>query len=82
MDTHIYVFVCMCVCVCACCVVQRLAGATLLVFANKQDLPGALSAEDIKQVTTRTRLYTLRDFLHTRPPFPFSPFPRACNWTQ
>jgi len=29
---------------------QRLAGATLLVFANKQDLPGALSAEDIKEV--------------------------------
>eukprot|EP00731_Ephydatia_muelleri_P027711 Em0019g584a len=28
---------------------ERLAGATLLVFANKQDLPGALSAEDIKQ---------------------------------
>jgi signal recognition particle receptor subunit beta len=30
---------------------QRLAGATLLVFANKQDLPGALSAEDIKDVS-------------------------------
>ncbi|XP_048586468.1 ADP-ribosylation factor-like protein 2 isoform X2 [Nematostella vectensis] len=29
---------------------ERLAGATLLVFANKQDLPGALSAEQIKQV--------------------------------
>ncbi|XP_031566177.1 ADP-ribosylation factor-like protein 2 [Actinia tenebrosa] len=28
---------------------ERLAGATLLVFANKQDLPGSLSAEDIKQ---------------------------------
>eukprot|EP00918_Siedleckia_nematoides_P029179 GHVU01062845.1.p1 GENE.GHVU01062845.1~~GHVU01062845.1.p1 ORF type:complete len:185 (+),score=23.48 GHVU01062845.1:270-824(+) len=28
---------------------ERLAGATLLVFANKQDLPGALSAEDIKK---------------------------------
>lgn len=27
---------------------ERLAGATLLVFANKQDLPGALSAESIK----------------------------------
>ncbi|XP_064622490.1 ADP-ribosylation factor-like protein 2 [Lineus longissimus] len=27
---------------------ERLAGATLLVFANKQDLPGALSGEDIK----------------------------------
>lgn len=29
---------------------ERLLGATLLVFANKQDLPGALSAESIKEV--------------------------------
>lgn len=29
---------------------QRLGGATLLVFANKQDVPGALTAEEIKQV--------------------------------
>lgn len=29
---------------------QRLAGATLLIFANKQDLPGALSSEEIKEV--------------------------------
>lgn len=29
---------------------QRLAGATLLVFANKQDLPGAVSAEEIRDV--------------------------------
>ncbi|XP_044727684.1 ADP-ribosylation factor-like protein 2 [Chrysoperla carnea] len=28
---------------------ERLASATLLVFANKQDLPGALSAEEIKK---------------------------------
>jgi hypothetical protein len=27
-----------------------LAGATLLVFANKQDLPGALSSEEIRDV--------------------------------
>ena len=27
---------------------QRLAGATLLVFANKQDLAGALSREEIR----------------------------------
>ncbi|KAK1890384.1 ADP-ribosylation factor-like protein 2 [Dissostichus eleginoides] len=27
---------------------ERLAGATLLVFANKQDLPGALSKEAIQ----------------------------------
>ena len=43
----------MCVCVShqySSTTLQRLAGATLLVFANKQDLPGALSAEDIKQV--------------------------------
>lgn len=29
---------------------ERLAGATLLVFANKQDLPGSLSAEEIRDV--------------------------------
>ncbi|XP_046996822.1 ADP-ribosylation factor-like protein 2 [Schistocerca americana] len=29
---------------------ERLAGATLLVFANKQDLSGALSAEEIRNV--------------------------------
>ena len=29
---------------------QRLLGATLLVFANKQDLPGALTAAEIKEV--------------------------------
>ncbi|KAG8438080.1 hypothetical protein GDO86_008678 [Hymenochirus boettgeri] len=28
---------------------ERLAGATLLVFANKQDLPGALSKDAIKE---------------------------------
>ncbi|XP_028655920.1 ADP-ribosylation factor-like protein 2 [Erpetoichthys calabaricus] len=28
---------------------ERLAGATLIVFANKQDLPGALSKDTIKQ---------------------------------
>ena len=32
---------------------QRLAGATLLVFANKQDLPGALSAKDIREVSDK-----------------------------
>lgn len=32
---------------------QRLAGATLLVFANKQDLPGALSKEAIREVRLR-----------------------------
>lgn len=32
---------------------QRLAGATLLIFANKQDLPGALSSEEIKEVYLR-----------------------------
>lgn len=30
---------------------ERLAGATLLVLANKQDLPGALSAQEIKEVS-------------------------------
>lgn len=31
---------------------QRLYGATLLVFANKQDLPEALSAEEIRDVSS------------------------------
>ena len=30
---------------------QRLVGATLLVFANKQDLPGAMSADEIREVS-------------------------------
>lgn len=29
---------------------ERLAGATLLVFANKQDLPGSLKSEDIQNI--------------------------------
>ncbi|XP_014767829.1 ADP-ribosylation factor-like protein 2 [Octopus bimaculoides] len=29
---------------------ERLADATLLVFANKQDLPGALKAEEIREI--------------------------------
>lgn len=29
---------------------ERLAGATLLVLANKQDLPGALTSQEIKDV--------------------------------
>jgi signal recognition particle receptor subunit beta len=32
-----------------------LAGATLLVFANKQDLPGALCADEIKDVSLLPR---------------------------
>lgn len=28
---------------------ERLAGATLLVFANKQDLPGAYSDQELRQ---------------------------------
>ena len=30
---------------------ERLLGATLLVFANKQDLPGALTSDEIKEVS-------------------------------
>jgi signal recognition particle receptor subunit beta len=29
---------------------QRLMGASLLVFANKQDIRGAMSSEEIEQV--------------------------------
>ena len=31
-------------------ILKRLAGATLLVFANKQDIAGALTSEEICQV--------------------------------
>lgn len=31
---------------------ERLSGATLLVLANKADLPGALSLQDIRQVNS------------------------------
>jgi len=37
---------------------EKLAGASLLIFANKQDLEGSLSAEEIKDVlelTTNSR---------------------------
>ena len=34
---------------------QRLAGASLLIFANKQDIPGALSPEQINQVCIASR---------------------------
>jgi len=37
---------------------ERLAGATLLVFANKQDLPGALSAKDIREVLELDKITT------------------------
>lgn len=30
---------------------QRLAGATLLIFANKQDLPGAYGFEELRDVS-------------------------------
>ncbi|KAG8228123.1 hypothetical protein J437_LFUL000125 [Ladona fulva] len=36
----------------------RLSGASLLVLANKQDLPGALSAEEIKEVLELDRIKT------------------------
>lgn len=34
---------------------ERLAGATLLVLANKQDVPGALSSKEIKDVICSAR---------------------------
>ncbi|KAK3912377.1 ADP-ribosylation factor-like protein 2 [Frankliniella fusca] len=37
---------------------ERLAGATLLVFANKQDLAGALSFEEIRDVMDLTSIKT------------------------
>ena len=37
---------------------ERLLGATLLVFANKQDLPGALKAEEIKEALDLDQIKT------------------------
>ncbi|KAI5707285.1 hypothetical protein M8J76_012619 [Diaphorina citri] len=37
---------------------ERLAGATLLVFANKQDIEGALTPEDIKNVLELDKIKT------------------------
>lgn len=37
---------------------ERLAGATLLVLANKQDVPGALSSRDIKDVCVKQISYS------------------------
>ena len=34
------------------CISQRLSGATLLIFANKQDLPGAMPSADIRKVSS------------------------------
>lgn len=39
---------------------ERLAGATLLVLANKQDLPGALSAQEIKDVSFKIFIKCIR----------------------
>jgi hypothetical protein len=35
---------------------ERLAGASLLIFANKQDLPGALTAEQIREALSLDRI--------------------------
>ena len=37
------------------CLLQRLAGASLLVFANKQDIAGALTSEEIREARAFTR---------------------------
>lgn len=37
---------------------QRLAGASLLVFANKQDIEGALTAEEIREVLELDKVTT------------------------
>jgi ADP-ribosylation factor-like protein 2 len=41
----------------------RLAGATLLVFANKQDLPGSMTADEIKEVFTIIHLVKSKHFV-------------------
>ena len=43
---------------------QRLVGATLLVFANKQDLPGAMSADEIREVSQPCMLCVVDDVIN------------------
>lgn len=45
---------------------QRLAGATLLIFANKQDLPGALSSEEIKEVYFKNKTKKICKIIHSK----------------
>lgn len=44
------IFMSLLLCLCKYNILQRLAGATLLIFANKQDLPGAYNVEQLKEV--------------------------------
>lgn len=41
---------------------ERLAGATLLVLANKSDLPGALTLQEIREVMAKLVYYLLFAF--------------------
>lgn len=42
---------------------QRLTGASLLVFANKTDIPGAMGEEEIGQVRCNTSFCSSRPLL-------------------
>jgi hypothetical protein len=59
---------------------EKLAGATLLIFANKQDLPDALSAEEIEKVPYIITLsppnhsYSLRSTDNNADTPPYHPF--------
>lgn len=57
---------------------ERLAGATLLVLANKQDVPGALSSKDIKDVRMCMSLVREICITHWRFFFGF----RFWNWIK
>lgn len=54
---------------------QRLAGASLLVLANKQDLQGSMTDAEIRQV----RPYPLLQS-YTEPPFTFSKLNSIGSW--
>ncbi len=41
---------------------EKLAGASLLVLANKQDLPGALPLDDIEKVSPSTAASWQREY--------------------
>lgn len=57
---------------------QRLAGASLLVFANKQDIEGAYTAEEIRKVLS----YNVSHNCPPHPSSPAQPCPHAVHMLQ
>lgn len=61
---------------------ERLAGATLLVLANKQDVPGALSSKDIKDVGWMIRSFKSNPNLNYKYYVFFADIGIGSNWNS